>query len=223
MRFFSIAVLGFVTFMLRGENAPAPIVNEDTPIHIPLTMSRLTNYGTYKPTIIIGIGNLKPLPFGFDTGSSGLRVFADANLEAAGSGVQLTHIPTSVTYGNPGRITYHGVIAFARLRFGSFSTPTLVPIAYLTAAARPKTNPNGKLPDLRDHAEMGGYGVFGAGLTGRMFAEGHVPNPILTLPGRRGSIYSVRLTPEGGELVLGSKELAHADPVLFKNQDCLNC
>jgi hypothetical protein len=196
MRSFFIAVLGLVTFMLRGEDVPAPSLSEDTPIHIPLSVTRLTSYGTYKPTITIGIGNLKPLPFGFDTGSSGLRVFADANLEAAGSGVQLTQTPTSVTYKNPGRITYHGVIAYARLRFGSFSTPKLVPIAYLTSAARPKTNPNGKLPDLRDHAAMGSYGVFGAGLTGRMFAEGHVPNPILTPPCAKSNCY-----PGGGFVV----------------------
>ena len=163
-------------------------------------------YGTYKPAITVGIGNLKPLEIGFDTGSSGLHVFADANLEALGSDVQFTSTPTSVTYGNPGRITFHGVVCHARLRFGDFTTPTPVPLAYLTSASLPKTNPNGKLPDLRSYKAMHSYGVFGAGLTGRMFAQGNVPNPFLTLPGRRGSSYSIRLTQDGGEVVLGSKE-----------------
>ena len=53
---------------------------------------------------------------------------------------------------------------------------------------------------------MHGYGVFGAGLTGIMSGEGRVPNPILTLPGRRGSIYNVMLTRGSGELVLGGED-----------------
>ena len=53
---------------------------------------------------------------------------------------------------------------------------------------------------------MHGYGVFGAGLTGIMYGAGNVPNPILTLPGRRGSVYSLVLTRDGGELVLGNEE-----------------
>lgn len=53
---------------------------------------------------------------------------------------------------------------------------------------------------------MNGYGIFGAGLTGIMSGAGSVPNPILVLPGRRGSVYSVMLTHGGGELVLGSDE-----------------
>ncbi len=178
----------------------------DTPLPIPLTMARNPHFGTYAAKIVVALGNGKPLQFGFDTGSSGLHVFADADLDAPGSGVQCSHIPTSVTYGNPARITFSGVVCYAQLHFEGFATPATVPIAYLTSASCPITNPGCRIPNLHSPKAMNGYGVFGAGLTGIMTGEGNVPNPILTLPGRRGSTYSVILTRDGGTLVLGSEK-----------------
>ncbi len=169
-------------------------------------MSRNPSFGTYAAKIAIALGNGKPLAFGFDTGSSGLHVFADADLDAPGTGVQCSHTPTSVTYGNAARITFSGVVCYAQLHFEGFTTPATVPLAYLTSASCPTTNPGCRIPNLHSPKAMHGYGVFGAGLTGIMYGAGNVPNPILTLPGRRGSVYSVVLTRDGGELVLGSEE-----------------
>jgi hypothetical protein len=168
-------------------------------------MSR-TGAGTYKANINVGIGNLKPMPFVFDTGSDGLHVFAAADLEAPGSGVEISRTPISFTVGNPGRITYRGVICHARLHFGNYTTPDPVPFAYLTSASGTSANPDAKIPDLHDPKAHGGYGVFGAGITGLM----PVPNPILTLPAPYGSIYTIRLTHDVGELVLGSPEPPNA-------------
>jgi hypothetical protein len=173
-------------------------------------VSRNPYFGTYSAQIAIALGNGKPLAFGFDTGSSGLHVFADANLDAPDSGVQCSHTATSVTYGNPPRIIFSGVVCYAQLHFERFTTPTKIPVAYLTSASCPTTNPGCRLPDLHSPKAMHGYGVFGAGLTGIMYGGGNVPNPILTLPGRRGSAYSIILTPAGGELVLGSDEPQNA-------------
>jgi hypothetical protein len=169
-------------------------------------VSRNPHFGTYAAKITIALGNGKPLQFGFDTGSSGLRVFADADLKAPDSGVQCSQTPTSVTYGNPARITFSGVVCYARLHFEGFSTPSTVPIAYLTSATCPITNPDCKIPDLHSPKAMNGYGIFGAALTGITSGAGSVPNPILVLPGRRGSTYSIMLTHGGGTLVLGSEE-----------------
>jgi hypothetical protein len=191
----------------RDQAAPAS-GDDDAPVHVPLTVTR-DRAGTYKPTIAIALGAGKPLPFGFDTGSSGLHAFADANLEAT-DGVQCTQTPTSVTYGNPARITYSGVICHAQLHFEGYSTPATVPIAYLTSASCASTNPGCRIPDHDNPRTMHTYGVFGAGLTGVMNDDGSVPNPILTLPGRRGSIYSVTLTRDRGELLLGGEQPANA-------------
>lgn len=200
-----------LVFSATGCAQASPAAGDsDTPIQIPLTVSQSPYFGTYAPTIVIALGNGRALPFGFDTGSSGLHAFADANLDAPGSGVECSHTPTSVTYGNPPRITFRGVVCDAQLHFEGFSTPATVPIAYLTSASCPKTNPDCKIPDLHSPKAMHGYGVFGAGLTGIMSGVGNVPNPILTLPGRRGSIFSVILTHSSGELVLGSEEPAYA-------------
>jgi hypothetical protein len=39
-----------------------------------------------------------------------------------------------------------------------------------------------------------------------MHADGAVPNPILSMPGRRGSVYSIALTHDSGTLELGGSE-----------------
>jgi hypothetical protein len=179
-----------------------PTFDDGAPVHIPLTVWQ-TPSRTYKAAITVGIGSDKTLPFGFDTGSTGLRVFADADLGAPQSGVQCSQTPTSVTYGNPARIIYSGVVCYAQLHFGTFTTPTTIPFAYLTSASCPSTNPHCNIPDLHSRKAMGSYGVFGAGITGSIGRDGSVPNPILTLPGRLGSTYSILLTHTGGELVLG--------------------
>jgi hypothetical protein len=186
--------------------ATPPGADSDVPVNIPLTVVQNPRYGTYSPKISIALGNGKPLPFGFDTGSTGLHVFADANLDAPDSGAQCTQTPTSVTYGNPARITFHGVICNVQLHFEGIATPALVPVAYLTSASCPSTNPTCQIPDLHSPKAMGGYGILGIGLTGVMYADGAVPNPILSLPGRRGSVYSIILTHDGGTLVLGGAE-----------------
>lgn len=186
-----------------APSAAIPQADDDSPVSIPLTISLNPYFGTESPQVAIALGNGQTLPFGFDTGSSGLHVFADARLEST-AGVQCSHMPTSVTYGNPPRITFSGVVCYAQLHFQGFTTPGSVPISYLTSASCPKSNPSCKIPNLRSPKAMHGYGVFGAGLTGIMYGNGSVPNPILTLPGRRGTVYSVVVRRESGELVLGA-------------------
>jgi hypothetical protein len=188
-----------------GSVAKASPIGGGQEVRVPLTVTQ-TKAGTYKANLNIGIGDLKPLSFVLDTGSTGFHVFKAAKLDAAGSGVNCTDKPISFTVGNPGKITYSGVICYAPLHFGSYTSPDTVEIAYLTSAACTPNNPGCKVPNLNDPQSHGGYGVFGAGLTGAM----PVQNPILALPVPLSSSYSIRLTAKSGELVLGSSEPPNA-------------
>jgi hypothetical protein len=194
---------------VASADAGGAIPNGQGPVRVPLTMIR-TRAGTYKAIIGVRIGNLAPLPFTFDTGSTGLHVFANAKLDAAGSGAACSQTPTSVTYGNPPRVIYSGVMCYAPLQIGTISTAKPIPIAYLTKASCPSNLPRCTLPDLSNRKAMDGYGVFGAGVTGIMSGEGKAPPPILSLPGPYGQIYSLALTPERGELILGSSVPSNA-------------
>lgn len=191
------SLLALVAFAARAQTGPPPI-------HVPLTMARAAR-GTYKANIAVGIGNLKPIPFGFDTGSTGLHVFADVSLVGLSTGIQCTRTPTKVVYGNPPRMEFRGVMCNATLHIGAATTPQPVPFAYLTQARCLKGAPPGcHAPDLGSYAAMHSYGVFGAGLTGVISGKGIAPPPLLSLPGRYGQIYSIALTPQRGELILGS-------------------
>lgn len=171
----------------------------DRPIRVPVTIAQKNANGGLKPKIVIGVGDLPLHGYGFDTGSSGLHVWAVADLRAPGSGVECSDTTTTVTYGNPPRITFYGVICHARLRLGAYLTPQTVRIAYLDSASCLGTGCH--VPNLKDSIAMGGFGVFGVGISGAM----DIPNPILTLPAPYNT-YSVRLRRKGGVLVLGSKE-----------------
>jgi hypothetical protein len=188
-----------------GDIAKADQDSGRKEVHVPLTVSE-TRASTYKANINIGIGKLMPLSFVFDTGSTGFHVFKAARLDAPGSGVNCTEKTITFTVGNPGKLTYSGVICYAPLHFGNYASPDPVEIAYLTSAACTPNNPGCKVPNLNSPKAHGGYGVFGAGLTGAM----PVQNPILALPAPLSSVYSIRLTRTGGELVLGGHELPNA-------------
>lgn len=207
----TVAALLILALPVPAACAPGSgtLPNDQRAVSIPLTVSQNPHFGTYSAQLSVALGNGRPLTFGFDTGSSGLHVFADAHLEST-DGVRCSQTPTSVTYGNPPRITFLGVVCYAQLHFAGFATPRAVPVAYLTSAVCSATNPDCRVPDLLSPKAMHGYGVFGAGLTGIMSGQGHVPNPILTLPGRRGSVYNVILAHDGGRLVLGANESAGA-------------
>ncbi len=177
----------------------------DRPIRVPVTIAQKNANGGRKPKIAIGVGAMPLHTYGFDTGSSGLHVWAVADLRAPGSGVQCTDTATTVTYGNPPRITFSGVICYARLRLAAYTTPQPVRIAYLDSASC--VGQGCHPPNLKDSIAMGGFGVFGVGISGSM----DIPNPILTLPAPYNT-YSVRLRRRRGVLVLGSKEPPNAVP-----------
>ena len=204
-----VAVLSVLFLPVIAAYAQNP---GSAPIHIPVTMWQKNSNGIKKPRISIGVGQLQ-LPVSFDTGSTGLHMFLDANLTEDNSGVKCTDVATSVTYGNPARIIFSGIECYAPLQFGSYVSPQPVRIAYLTSAVCAPGNEGCTIPDLTSPEDMGGYGILGLGLTGVQTGDHSIPNPILTFSPPYNS-YSVQLTNDdvGGELVLGSEEPANAVP-----------
>lgn len=212
MRRYLMSLCGFIGLaVIIVAKAQTPNSAGPAPIRVPLTVSQ-TARGTFKAAIDVGIGNLKPIPFVFDTGSTGLHVYADASLIQSNNGIVCTQTKTQVKYGNPPRITLTGVMCQAVLHIGSVSTAEAVPFAYLTAASC--SHSVKKCPDPRNPKQMGAYGIFGAGIAGIISGTGIAPPPILSLPGRYGEIYTVAIGPRQGELILGSYPPANA--VIFR-------
>jgi hypothetical protein len=169
------------------------------PVTVPLTVSENDQFGTYRAVLDVGVGALKAFPIVFDTGSTGLRLFAVPGVGEPFSGTRCSHTPTSVTYGNPGRITYSGVVCYAYVRIGSIKTAREVPFALLTSASCPVTNPECTIITPQQNYAHGDYGVFGSSLS-----LGEVlPNPLRVLPGVYSQRFALRLTPNRGDLVLG--------------------
>src|ERR1700722_16147582 len=151
--------------------------NESPPIHVPLVMSKLAS-GAYKARIDVGIGSLQPIPFTFDTGSTGLHMFANPAFEGAGSGIRFSQIPTSVIYGNPPRVIFSGVICYATLHIGIATTTSPIAIPYLTKESSPPKLPDGKVPDIHNPKSFLGesdYGIFGSGITGVVSGKNNPP------------------------------------------------
>jgi hypothetical protein len=201
MRHPQSAFLGLLAFAAAAAHAQVG----PHPVDVPLTMSQ-TAAGTYKASIDVYIGNLQqPIPFVFDTGSTGLHVFADVSFTGVDTGIRCTKTITQVVYGNPPRMIFSGVICHAKLQIGPIGTPAPVPIAYLTKATCASTAPPGCTPpNVSSYKDMHSYGIFGAGLTGVIHGQGIAPPPLLSLPGRYGRIYSIALSHSRGELILGS-------------------
>jgi hypothetical protein len=204
----AIATAGMLAASI-GRGCAQPVAAQSGLVRIPLHVSHNARLGVYKATIDIGIGNLPPVPMGFDTGSTGLHVFAAVGVQRPGSGVNCSATPVTFTVGNPGKLTYSGVLCDAVLHYQGFTAPAAVPIAYLTSVACAPDNPGCKIPDLDDPKAHGGtYGVFGAGITGPM----PVLNPILALQAPFGSSFAISLTHNSGELDLGASAPAEAVP-----------
>jgi hypothetical protein len=185
------------------------------PIPIPLEVVRNATYGTYRANVAVAIGNTPSRPFTFDTGSEGLHVYADANLTRPNSRVRCSDVPTQVVYGDPARIIFSGVVCYAPLHFQGVATNEGVPIGYLTSASCAPTNPGCTIPDLHSVKSMGGYGIFGSGLTGIAYGRGDIPNPLLSLPNGLGETYSIALTTSGGKLMVGAVASANAATFAF--------
>ena len=208
------AVLCGLAFLPIGGCAQAgaatpPGVDGDAPITIPLTVLQNPRYGTYSPKVSIALGNGKPLPFVLDTGSTGLHVYADANLaERRGAERSVPQNADERDVRQP--CAHHAqrrhLQRTASCIFKESRRPPWYQSAYLTSASCPSTNPTCRIPDLHNPTAMGGYGILGIGLTNVMSAAA-VPSPIPLYAGAsRFRVQHCPRTHDVGSLELGGTE-----------------
>jgi|SRR5580658_2038045 hypothetical protein len=193
LRIFSLrpALVARFTFALVTAIALLSI-GVSAQIAIPLTMTE-SPLQTFKTTLEVGIGSLPPLSISFDTGSVGLELFATPGIPD--NGTTCSDQTISVSYGNPVKVTYSGVICNGKLNLASVISTPSIPFGLLTSLTY--CAPGNSCTTPQQNYANGYYGVFGAGL----FAVPGVnlPNPLRTLRGARGDRFMVRLSVTPGE------------------------
>src|SRR5271154_5108652 len=140
-----------------------------SPIEVPVTMVE-TAAGTYKAMLQVGIGSVPTLSMPFDTGSVGLVAFAIPGIP--GNGTSCSGETISVSYGNPRRVTYSGVICSGSISIGGVISTRSIPFALLTSMTFCAPGSQCKTP--QQNYEDGIYGVFGAGIS----PGSDLPNPL---------------------------------------------
>jgi hypothetical protein len=171
--------------------------SDRAPIHLPLTMTETADQ-TYKAALEVGVGSLPPMSIGFDTGSVGLELFAVPGIP--GNGTVCTNETFSVSYGNPLRVTYSGVICYGEITLARVISTPRIPFGLLTSLTYCAPHYHCNTP--QENYADGLYGVFGAGISP---AAVDFPNPLRTLPGAYGKRFMLRLKAnigEGSSLIL---------------------
>jgi hypothetical protein len=205
-RFRSIAGGAVVSALLVATGvfgAPGAFGATTRPVTVAVTVQggQGATHGA-EPFVRVRVGNGHAVPVILDTGSSGLHIFANAVPSGSKSGVTVTSTPADITYAGGQR--YVGVVARAVVRIGGQATARRIPFALVRdaecAARKPSCGAAGGIAVL-EHA--GVYGVLGIGTA---TSKGPVASPILDLPGRLATSWSVHLVPgtHRGTLVLGA-------------------
>src|SRR5580700_6854545 len=161
------------------------------PIHLPLTMTETADQ-TYKAALQVGVGSLPPMAIGFDTGSVGLELFAVPGIP--GNGTVCSTETISISYGNPRRVTYSGVLCYGEIALAGVISTARIPFGLLTSLTYCAPGYQCKTP--HENFADGIYGVFGAGISP---AAVGLPNPLRTLPGAYGKRFMLRLKANTGE------------------------
>ncbi len=186
-----------------------------TDVTIPLTFDQ-SSYGAAfdpPPIIDVTIGRDHTVPVLLDTGSVGLHIFASAMAASSWSGVTVWSQRETVQ--TLDGTLWSGTIASATLRFGSLKTTRPVPFQLIDAT---RCGDSGLgLSCQADGDEdtlkaVGADGIMGIGLNGPAPGD-PVTNPLLSLPGRFGRVWTVDMTSAStggnGELILGPPPLYH--------------
>ncbi len=160
-----------------------------------------------NPTIMISVGGSAPFPVIFDTGSSGLRVFADA-FTTFGGVPSPGSTPTQYGYGGANGKTYFGVVSTADVKFTNVASggpvdfgPTVY--QYVTSVCpKPETTCDTSLEQKLE--SEGQYGTLGVRPVERNDTSGLVYTPMNYLPGNLGHGFIVSLGNGTAEqLILG--------------------
>jgi hypothetical protein len=154
---------------------------------------------------MISVGGSSPFPVTLDTGSSGLRVYADAFTKFGGTPNPGT---TADSYGLGGDRTLYGTVGNNDVKFANVNgSGTLdfgsIDYEYVTYICANGTSPP-CTSEVPKYEALGLYGTFGVRPDARGDASGLVYTPIGLLPGNLGKGYIVSLGNGTAEqLILG--------------------
>lgn len=184
------ATLFPLTLWIQGMNAQATSSDPTHHVVLPLTMVE-TAQQTEKAMLQVGIGSLQSMSIPVDTGSVGLVMYATPGIP--GNGTNCSTQTISVSYGNPLRVTYSGVICYGAVNLSGVIATSNIPFALLTSMTFCAPNYQCKTPQ-QNYAD-GDYGVLGVGIS----PGDNLPNPLRTLPGAYGKPFMFRLNANGNE------------------------
>ncbi len=186
-----------------------------TDVTVPLTFDQ-SSYGAAfdpPPIIDVTIGQSHTVAVLLDTGSVGLHIFASAASASTWPGVKVWSQGETVETLDGTLLT--GPVASATLRFGSLKTTKPVPFQLIEATRCSNSGLGISCQTGSDEDALeavGADGIMGIGLDGPAPGD-PVTNPLLSLPGKFGRIWTVDMTNAGtgenGELVLGPPLLRH--------------
>lgn len=179
--FLTISVLTFA----QATSSASP-----RPVSIPLTMTETVQH-TAKAMLQLGIGSLEPLSIGVDTGSVGLVLFATPGIP--GNGTSCSSQVITLSYGNPLRVTYSGVVCYGSIKLADVTVTPRIPFALLTSTTFCAPSNECKTPQ-QNYAD-GDFGIFGVGIS----PGDDLPNPLRTLPGPYGKRFMFRLRANSSE------------------------
>jgi hypothetical protein len=189
----------FITVCAQMGWAQTPSSASIGLLRVPLTMVE-TELQTYKAVLQVGVGSLEPLSIPVDTGSVGLVLFATPGIP--GNDTSCSTEAISVSYGNPLRVTYSGVVCYGSINLAGITATPRIPFALLTSTTFCAPKNQCKTPQ-QNYAD-GDYGVFGVGIS----PGDNLPNPLRTLPGAYGKRFMFRLNPitsEPSSLILAPR------------------
>jgi hypothetical protein len=160
----------------------------------------------------VSVGGGPPVAVIFDTGSTGLRIYAPA----VGPSVKRTGIPIHYGYGSGS--AYYGEKAYANVKIGPVATATAVPFELVTDLHCYANQPNcpGKIGVDAAARQWRIRGVMGVSLAG----GGGIPSPLSALPAplNGGFVISHRQVflgpPESVERTFKTLQLARLSPDL---------
>jgi hypothetical protein len=129
---FALVATTFLSISMWTQTVNPQITSSASvwPLSIPITMSE-TEVGTEKASFQIGIGSLQPLSVGIDTGSVGLVLFATPGIP--GHDTTCSTKTIELSYGNPKRVTYSGVICHGPINLADVISTPRIPFALLTS------------------------------------------------------------------------------------------
>lgn len=206
LRYSSIAGLALVGAVLLSMVLLT--TGSATTLAVPLGVGASGGNPVFNAPVVVqvAIGNNKAVPVTLDTGSVGLRVFANALSTADQSGVEMSRRSDSVQFDDGSM--WAGSVATAKVHIDGVTTAAAIPIQIVRSiSCVPRQSQCPANGGINAEEREDSDGILGVGLSGPLAGD-PVTNPLLSLPGPLGRSWSVSLSSPGpngtGQLLLGA-------------------